>query len=252
MPENHATVQHSPEFPNLVRLLADWNSGNPFGHFLHSWESVFYSVLAIVLLGWVAYRATSSRSLKPGRLQTAAEFFVTFVDDFVCGVMGPRGRTFVPFIGTLFVYILTMNYMGLVPLLKSPTSELSTTLALALVVFFYMLYIGIRELGVVGFVHHLMGEPRNLFGLLTMGLLMLVMETISILVRPVSLSLRLRSNIFGDDVILATFAERGVQGFLWLVPNFFLVLLASAIQAGVFAMLAMVYFSMFMKHEKHH
>lgn len=254
VPTAVAHASSTPEFPNVIGLIAEMNSGNAFGSFLHFWESVIYAVLVIVLLGLVSYFATRRPSMVPGRLQSAAEFFVTFVDDFVCSILGPRGSKFTPFIGTLFIYILTMNYIGLIPFLKSPNADWSTTMGLALVVFFYVQYTAFKELGVRGYLDHLMGQPRGAMAFtLVMPIFMLALHIVSELIRPLSLSLRLRSNIYGDDIILALFASWGVKdGFMWLVPNFFLVLLTSTIQAAVFCILSLVYFSLAMKHEEAH
>jgi F-type H+-transporting ATPase subunit a len=249
-----AKVHATPELPNVIGLIAEMNHGNALGHFLHFWESTIYSVLVIFLLGLAAYFATRRPAIIPGRLQSAAEFFVTFVDDFVCSILGPKGRKFTPFIGTLFIYILAMNYIGLIPFFKSPSAEWSTTMALALVVFFYVQYVGFKELGFMGYFDHLMGQPRGAMAFtLIMPVFMLAVHIISELVRPLSLSLRLRSNIYGDDIILALFASWGLKdGFVWLLSNFFLVLLTSTIQAAVFSVLTLVYFSLVMKHEEAH
>lgn len=250
-----ATQAHAaPEFPNVIGLIAELNRDNAFGQFLHFWESTIYSLIVIVLLGTLAYFATRKRATTPGRLQSLAEFFVVFVDDFVCSVLGPQGRKYTPFIGTLFIYILAMNYIGLVPFFKSPNSEWSTTMGLALIVFFYTQYIGFKELGFAGYFDHLMGQPRGMMAAtLIMPVFMLAVHTVSELIRPLSLSLRLRSNVYGDDMILALFASWGLKdGFMWLFPNFFLVLLTSTIQAAVFSILSLVYFSLVMKHDEQH
>ncbi|MBF0485226.1 MAG: F0F1 ATP synthase subunit A [Candidatus Omnitrophica bacterium] len=251
---SEAASQSHPEFPNLVSLIAELNADKPLGHFLHFWESTIYSVVVIVLLAVVAYFATRKCETSPGRLQSAAEFFVTFLDDFVCSLLGDKGRKYTPFIGTLFIYILAMNYIGLIPFFKSPTTELSTTLALALVVFFYMLYIGFKEQGFLGFFDHLMGQPRGVMAMtIIIPIFLFFMETVSLLVRPISLSLRLRSNIYSDDMILALFSSWGLKdGIVWLFPNFLLVILTSTIQAAVFSILTLVYFSLFMKHDEAH
>jgi F-type H+-transporting ATPase subunit a len=243
-----------PEFPNIVGSLAEHFSGTPFGHFLHFWESIIYSLLVITILGTIFYFATRKRAAKPGRLQNFAEFYVTFVDDFVCGVLGKRGSKYTPFIGTLFIYILAMNYIGLIPFLKSPTSDWSATLGLALIVFFYVQYTAFKELGFLGYFDHMMGNPRGpMAWTLIMPLFLFSIHFVSELVRPLSLSLRLRSNIYGDDMILALFASWGIKdGFVWLLPNFFLVILASTIQAAVFSILTLVYFSLIMKHDESH
>jgi len=252
---NHAVTN---EFPHIVGLISELNSQNAFGHFLHRWESAIYALLVIILLTVIACFATKKHEIVPGRLQSGAELVVTFLDDFVVSILGNRGRKYTPFVGTLFLYILSMNYIGLIPFFKSPTSDLSTTLGLALIVFFYVQYTAFKELGFFGFFDHLMGTPRittfwtALFTVL-MAVFMFFLHVVSELVRPISLSLRLRSNIYGDDVILALFASWGLKdGFLWLFPNFLLVMLASAIQAAVFSILTLVYFSLVMKHDEEH
>ena len=249
-----AEVSSTPEFPNLVSMLADRLGDCPLAHFLHYWESAIFSILVIVLLTLVAYFATRNRKVTPGGLQNVAEFYVTFVDDFICSIMGPRGSKFTPFIGTMFIYILTMNYIGLIPFLKAPTADLSTTLALALIVFFYVQYTAFRELGFLGYFDHLMGKPRGIMAAtLIMPVFMLGLHIVSELVRPVSLSLRLRSNIYGDDMILALFASWGLQkGFVWFFFNFILVMLTSAIQAAVFCLLTTIYLSLVMHQEEAH
>ena len=263
MPENISVEQLNqassseaashPEFPNLVAMLADRLGDHPLAHFLRQWETAIYSILVIVLLTLFAYFATRNRKTdSPGRLQNFAEYYVTFIDDFLCGIMGPRGRKYTPFIGTLFIYILSMNYIGLIPFFKSPTADLSTTVALALIVFFYVQYTAFKELGFLGYVDHLMGQPRGIMAAtLIMPIFMLALHIVSELVRPVSLSLRLRSNVYGDDMILALFASWGLKnGFLWLFSNMVLVFITSTIQAAVFCILTAVYFSLIMKHEK--
>ncbi len=257
MTESVQAVSHTPstpEFPNIIGLIAEVNRDNAVGLFLHFWESTIYSVVVIALLGLLAYFATRKPQVVPGRLQSLAEFFVTFVDDFVCSILGPQGRKFTPFIGTLFIYILAMNYIGLIPFFKSPNAEWSTTMGLSLIVFFYVQYTAFKELGFLGYFDHLMGQPRGAIAFtLIMPVFMLSVHVVSELIRPLSLSLRLRSNIYGDDMILALFASWGLKdGFMWLFPNFFLVLLTSTIQAAVFSILTLVYFSLVMKHEEAH
>ncbi len=245
----------TPEFPHIIGLAAELNKDNALGHFLHFWESTIYAVIVIALLGVVAYVATRRCEVRsPGRLQSAAEFFVIFVDDFVQSVLGARGRKFTAFVGTLFIYILAMNYIGLIPFFKSPNAEWSTTMGLSLIVFFYVQYTAVKELGFGGYFDHLMGQPRGMMAFtLIMPVFMLSVHIVSELIRPISLSLRLRSNIYGDDMILALFASWGLKdGFLWLFPNFFLVVLTSTIQAAVFSILTLVYFSLIMKHEEAH
>ncbi|NTV29115.1 MAG: F0F1 ATP synthase subunit A [Candidatus Omnitrophica bacterium] len=253
MSQGHEASIAQPEFPNIVSLLAERYEGTAFGHFLVTWESIIYSLLVIGLITVAAYFATRKRQLVPGRLQSAAELLVTGVDDFICSVLGPRGRKYTPFIGTLFIYILVMNYIGLVPLLKSPTADWSVTFGLAIIVFVYVQYTALKELGFLGYTDHLMGKPRGVLALsIIMPIFMLVLHLVGELIRPLSLSLRLRSNVWGDDMLLALLASGGLKGLPVLFVNTILVCLFALIQAVIFSLLTTVYFALILLHEEEH
>lgn len=243
----------TPEFPNLIGMLAE-RLGNTFwGHFLHTWESLIYCVLICSCLIICSYFATRKRRLIPGRLQSLAEIYVTGVDSFVCEVLGPRGRQYTPFIGTLFIYILFMNYIGMIPFFRSPATEWSTTFGLAIIVFVYVQYTAFRELGIIGYGDHLMGKPRGIMAVtLIMPIFMLALHLIGELIRPFSLSLRLRSNIWGDDMLLALLASWGLKALPVLFVNYVIVFMASTIQAIVFSMLTLIYFALVLIHEEEH
>jgi len=186
-----------------------------------------------------------------GRLQNALEAFVSLIDDFVCGIIGKDGRKFVPFIGTLFIYILCMNLAGLIPFMRSATSSLSTTFALALCVFFYVHYSAIKKLGFVGYLDHLMGKPRGGLALtIVLPLFMFFMHIVSELIKPVSLSLRLRSNIFADDMLLAALSGFGMKGLPLLLFCTFIVIISALVQALVFSLLSTIYFALFLVEEE--
>jgi F-type H+-transporting ATPase subunit a len=158
---------------------------------------------------------------------------------------------YTPFIGTLFMYILLMNLMGLVPMMKSSTTSWSVTLALAITVFVYVQYAGIKELGFLGYIDHLLGKPRGIMALsVVMPLMMLFLHVVSELVRPISLSLRLRSNIWGDDMLLSLMAGFGLKGMPLLLFNSATVILASVVQATVFCLLTTIYFALVLSHEE--
>lgn len=256
MDEVHSQVipsSGSPEFPHLIGMLAEHLGDTPLGHFLHTWESLIYCIFIGVLLVVGSYFATRKRTIVPGRFQNLAEMYVTGVDGFVCSVLGDRGRQYTPFIGTLFIYVLFMNYIGLIPFFRSPTTEWSTTFGLAVIVFVYTQYTAFKELGVVGYGDHLMGKPRGIMAVtLIMPIFMLALHLIGELIRPFSLSLRLRSNIWGDDMLLALMASWGLKGFPVLLINYVIVFLASTIQAIVFSMLTLIYFALVLVHEDEH
>ena len=242
---------HIPELPNILAVLKEHFPQDPVCVFLDHWQNVIYSFVAIGILCLLTYLATRKMSLVPGRWQSLGEIIVEGVDSLICGVLGPQGRRYVPFLGTLFIYILTMNLMGLIPFLKSPTSSWSTTLAFAICVFCYVQYTAFRHLGVLGYADHLAGNPRGFFARsLILPAFMFVMHIISELVKPLSLSLRLRSNIWGDDLLLAVLTGFGLQGFPLLLVNTFSALLVAFIQAFVFFLLSTVYFALILTHEE--
>jgi F-type H+-transporting ATPase subunit a len=240
---------HSPEFPNIITLLADRFPG-PVGDFLNSQVNVLYSLFAASLLGGVVFVAARKTRLIPGRRQCLVEMAVEGLDNFVCGIIGPRGRRFTPFIGTLFLYILFMNLLGFIPFMKSPTASWSTTLALAICVFCYVQFTAFKELGVRGYLDHLMGKPRGVIALsIVMPIFMFISHVIAELVRPITLSLRLRSNIWGDDLMMVLFAGFGLKGLPILFLNTVISVFTASVQAFVFAFLSTIYFALVMMHE---
>ena len=236
----------SSELPNIVTLLAGKFEGTAFAAFLRTWENLIFSFIIIFAISVIAYLASRKTQLVPvKKLQNVCEFFVNATYDFVCGIMGPKGKTYTPFIGTLFIYILFMNLSGLVPLMKSSTSSWSTTLALSLCVFFYVQYASIKELGFLGYIDHMMGRPRGIVAFTVfVPLMMLILHIVSELIRPVSLSLRLRSNIWGDEMLLGVLAGFGIKGIPLLIFNTLLVVLSSLVQAVVFCLLTTIYFAL--------
>ena len=248
MTETH-TAQ--PELPNLVGFLAEKLEGTPFAHFLHLYENIIYSLMIVALVSLLAFFASRRSSMVPGRLQLFMEIVVGGLDDFVCGILGPKGKRFTPFIGTLFIYILLMNLMGLVPFLKSSTSSLSTTVALAVCVFLYVQFTAIRENGIIGYVDHLMGNPRGVIAFTVfIPVLLFFIHIISELVKPLSLALRLRSNVWAEDMLLAVSAQFGIGGVPLFLFNMFLTLLSSVMQAVVFSLLSTVYFALILPHHE--
>ena len=237
------------ELPNIVTLLAERLKGTALADFLHTWEDPIFSVIVIGIIVLIAFLASRKISSLPGRMQNICELYVGVIDDFVCGVIGPKGRQYVPFIGTLFIYILFMNLFGLIPLMKSPTSSWSTTLALALCVFVYVQYCSFKELGFKGYMDHLAGNPRGVMAyFFFVPVTIFVIHIVEELVRPLSLSLRLRSNIWGDDALLAVVAAFGVSGVPLLIFSTLLTIIASVVQALVFSLLTTIYFALVLVH----
>jgi len=239
------------ELPNIVTLMAGRVKGTHLSHFLLTWENLIFSLIIIFIISSLVYVASRKITRIPNRLQAACELFVGGVDEFARGVIGPKARIYTPFIGTLFIYILFMNLAGLIPLMKSPTSSWSTTMALAICVFIYVQYAALKELGFIGYLDHLLGRPRGVIAFTAfVPLMMFILHVVSELVRPISLSLRLRSNIWGDDMLLAVLAGFGIKGLPLLLFNIFLVILASVVQTLVFCLLTTIYFTLVLSHEE--
>jgi F-type H+-transporting ATPase subunit a len=254
-----ASPEGPPEVPNIVTILYDRFGSYTFAQFLHHWENVFFSVLIAIMLGVVSYLASRKPQLLPGGLQNFLEMVVEGLSNFICGILGKQGREYLPFLGTLFIYILCMNLFGLIPGMKSPSSSINTTAALAITVFVYVQYTGIRRLGILGYLDHFAGQPRDPIGIALVPL-MFPLHVISELAKPLSLSLRLFGNILGEDVLIAVFVGLGVTivAFMHLpfgiplqFPFIFLAMLTSVVQALVFAALSTIYFLMMLPHEEH-
>ncbi|MCC7442236.1 MAG: F0F1 ATP synthase subunit A [Bdellovibrionales bacterium] len=149
---------------------------------------------------------------------------------------------FFPVIGTIFLFIFVQNALGLIPGFLPPTDNLNTTLALGTFVFIYYNYVGLRASG-LSYLKHFLGP------VLWLSPLMLIIELISHVVRPLSLGLRLRGNMTGDHMVLAVFSELAP----YLVPLIFmgLGLFVCFVQAFVFSLLTMVYISLASAHDDH-
>ncbi len=229
-----------------------------WANFLHQYEVIVFALLIALLLGVTARLATRNARLIPSGLQNLVEALVETLNDFITGVLGQKhAARYVPFLGTLFIYIWAMNLFGLIPFMDSPTSSLNVTVALALTVFVYAQYIGLRGLGVVGYVDHLMGSPRNLTGWVLVPL-MLPIHVMGELAKPISLSCRLFGNIFGEDMLLVAFVSLGVTtlafthlpfGLPLQLPFLLLALLTSTLQALVFTVLSTIYFLLMLPHD---
>ncbi len=256
----HAAGDHAVhELPNLITLVTKFMQDSPLKEFLHQWEGMIYAFAIATLIIVVARLAARNPQMVPGRLQNIVEMVVEGLSNFIVGVLGPEGRRYVPFLGTLFIYILSMNLAGVFPLGKSPTASPNTTVALALCVFVYVHFIGLTRNGPVGYIKHLAGNPKSPVEWAFVPL-MLPIHVIGEIARPVSLSLRLFGNVTGEDVLLFAFCVLGVTtlgfvdspvGIPFQVPFILLAFMTSFIQALVFTLLSTIYILLWLPHEEH-
>lgn len=209
-------------------------------HILGAW----FVMLVLVV---VAFLATRSMKLVPSGLQNFAEVIVEGLMGLIQQVAGPRGRAFAPVIMTLFLFILSANWLGTLPifenihvvdeahhteaaLLKSPNSTLNVTLAMAIIVFLLSQFFAIKTNGIVGYVKEFfIPNPLHILTELT---------------RPLSLSLRLFGNIFAGGVLVHTML--GMPSIVPIVTFIFLglELFVGVVQALIFTMLSLVFLSL--------
>jgi F-type H+-transporting ATPase subunit a len=172
----------------------------------------------------------------PGRLQILMEDAVRTLAGMMEQWIGPKGPRYLPLVGTLFIFILCGNYLGLVPGFMAPTSSINVTLGCALTIWVYYHYQGIREQGLLNYLKHFAVPPG---APVFMAPLMFVIEVISHLSRVMSLSLRLFGNIFGEELVIAILF--GLVPFLIPLPMMFLGLITGGLQAFIFALLSIIY-----------
>lgn len=203
-------------------------------HWLHEHHLVIvsYTWFIMAMLALLSWLATRNMTTIPGKLQNFLEVVVESIDGFMQDTMGHHARKFFPLVATLGIYILVSNLIGLVPGFESPTSSVNTNASMALTVFAMTHIVGIREHG-FKYIKQFMGPIWWLTPL------MLPIELISHLARPLSLSIRLFGNIKGEDIVLAVILM--LTPLLVPLPVFVLMIFTSFIQTIVFMILTMMY-----------
>jgi F-type H+-transporting ATPase subunit a len=198
-------------------------------------EHVTYAWLAMaIIIGLSLAARFSLKKTAPSGVQNLLEVIVGGLNDFIEDIMGPEGRHYLTLIGTLFLFILVCNLQGLVPGFDSPTANINTTLALALVAFSATHYIGLKRHG-IGYIKHFMGPMWGL------APLMLPIELISHFARVMSLTFRLFGNMVAKHKLLLVLAL--LAPYIAPVPILGLGLLVAFVQALVFTLLTMLYLS---------
>jgi F-type H+-transporting ATPase subunit a len=214
----------------------------------HLFTFVFIALfITVVGLFYRSKVASAENAMIPDAkisFRNIVEAFGEFIYNLCRSTMGEKeAKKYFPVIGMIFITIFLSNVVGLVPGFLPPTDNINTTLALGMFVFIYYNIMGIKEQGIVGHIKHFMGPVWYLSPLI------FIIEIISHSVRPISLALRLRGNMFGDHLVLSIFS-----GLLpYIVPIAFLVLglFVCFIQAFVFTLLTMVYISLATAHHDH-
>lgn len=217
---------------------------------LGKYDYVFGSVIVLILLVLAGLKIRSSLSredsILPDEKFSVRSIFeiltIDFLFDLFTNMLGSRERakTYFPLLGASFFYILFANLLGLVPGFPSPTGNFNTPVACALVIFVMYNYYGFKENG-IEYLKHFAGP------VIFLAPLMFVIEIISHIVRPISLSLRLFMNMTGDHMVLGVFTNL----VHYVVPAIFvgLGIFVSFLQAFIFTVLSAIYISLATSHE---
>ncbi|MBL3528948.1 MAG: F0F1 ATP synthase subunit A [gamma proteobacterium endosymbiont of Lamellibrachia anaximandri] len=180
----------------------------------------------IAVLGWLI---TRHLRMEPGPVQTAAEGVISAIEESIDAVAPGHMGHLLPFIGTLWLFLIIANLSGLIPGVHSPTRDLSATLALAILVFLSVHWFGIRTQGVKAYLHHYL-RPSPI---------MLPFHIISEVTRTIALAVRLFGNIMSLEMTALLILL--VAGFLAPIPILMLHIIEALVQAYIFGMLALIY-----------
>ena len=212
---------------------------NFFHHYLHlvdgnHMQQVTYTWFYMLVLIIISFLVSRSLKLVPGRLQNFLEVVIGGLKNLLVDTMGKDGMRFFPLMATIALFILMCNLGGIIPGFYSPTANLNTNLSMALVVFLLTHIVGVKIHG-AKYIKQFMGPVW------WMAPLMIPVELIGHLARPLSLTMRLFGNIFGEDLVLIVLLF--LVPFLMPIPMLVLMLFTSLLQAFVFTLLAMMYIS---------
>jgi F-type H+-transporting ATPase subunit a len=197
------------------------------------------SGLIVVVVSVLSLIGRSRLSVEnPGKVQIIVEDLVGALKGMLEEYIGPKGPRYLSLVGTIGIFILIANLMGLIPGLMAPTSNINVTLGCALTVWVYYHVHGLKEQGVLGYLKHFAAPPG---APMWMAPIYFPIEIISHASRVLSLTVRLFGNIFGEElVILILFS---IVPFLAPLPMMFLGIITASLQAYIFVMLTIIYLS---------
>jgi F-type H+-transporting ATPase subunit a len=198
--------------------------------------TVVYSVIVSGLLIVFAMLVRTGMQRLSG-WQVAGEFVVEHFEEIMRDMFGRDPRPYTPLVVTLALFIGTANLLGLLPGMKSPTGDFSTTAALAVIVFMAVPFYGIRARGLKGYLKHYL-EPTPI---------MLPLEVITEFSRTLALAVRLFGNVMSEELVIAVLLL--IAGLLVPVPIMMLAVLTGIVQAYIFAVLTVVYLSAAVRSE---
>ena len=210
------------------------------GHFAHSYPYIVYTWVVMIILIVLGFLASKGASLVPTKVQNVMEIIVSALEEFTIDITGEEGRWLFPLLATIFLYIFTCNIIGLIPGFYPPTASLNTTLSCALIVVLFTHVIGIKYHG-VKYIKHFLGPVWWMVPLI------FPIELIGHLARILSLSFRLMGNMMGHELVAGIlFALAGL--FFAPLPIMALGIFVALVQAFVFYLLSVMYFTGSIEH----
>jgi len=209
-------------------------------HFAHAYPHVVYSWVVMLLLISIGFLASKGIGLVPTKVQNLFEIILGGIEDFMVDITGDEGRWLFPLVATIFIYIFICNLIGLIPGFFPPTASLNTTASCALVVVIFTHIIGVKYHG-VKYIKHFMGPVWWMVPII------FPIEVIGHVARILSLSFRLFGNMMGHELVLGILF--GLAGLFFApLPIMALGIFVALVQAFVFFLLSIMYFTGAMEH----
>ncbi len=261
-------ISHHLQNLQVCRVEGEWVwnqcAGNPYAINV---DSMFFSILLGVIFAWIFGSAARKASAgKPGKMQAFVELVVDFIDSSVKDTFHGTSKLIAPLALTIFVWVFFMNLMDLIPvdwlpelglllgvpyLKVVPTTDVNITFGMSIAVFCLIIFYTVKNKGVTGFISeltlHPIAPPTKGLGLIAAPLIIafnFILESVALLAKPLSLSLRLFGNMFAGELIFILIAILGIWQlplhFAWAVFHILIVTL----QAFIFMMLTIVYLSL--------
>jgi len=229
--------------PPFAALLAVFGVHVPEGHDVIPMQMLMGAVVVLVLM-IVSLIIKSRLSVEnPGKLQQSAELAVEFLEGQLEENVGHDGHKFLPIVGTLGIFIAFSNIIGLIPGLGSPTSNVNAPAGCAIVIFLYYNFAGIRKHGLVKYLKHFAGPVW------WMAPLMIPIELISHLARPLSLTIRLWGNVYAEELMIGIFVT--ILPLFLPLPFIAFAIFGGFLQAFIFITMSQMYLSMAVATEDH-
>lgn len=205
-----------------------------FGN-VHISSTVVTTWMVMAILFVAVFLATRNLRETPRGVQHLLELFIGFIEGMLEDAMGKPGRKYLPLVGTLFLFILSLNLSWFIPTVKPPTIDLSTTAAFGVATVVIIQIFAIQHKGIKGYLHHFM-EPTPVLAPLTI---------VEEFVKPISLSLRLFGNMFGEKMVVTILFI--LMPLIVPTPIMLLGVLMGVIQATVFTILPVTYIQAFIQ-----